>query len=90
MLPREGPSPSLTAASHSAQDHELEWLLCLASVFQAHLRRSTAASETPQETLHLETEPPATIETPDLNAWEFALRKIQRWRRAGLNHRDAA
>ena len=88
MLPREEPSPSPSAANRTARDYELEWLLCLASVFQAQLRRNYAASETPQEPLQLEA--PASMVAPNLNAWELAVRKIQSWRRAGSNRRDAA
>jgi hypothetical protein len=90
MLPPNGSFPDDRSANSDAQDHEFEWLLCLASAFEAFAHQSSNAFETSEKPLHLTGAAGSPSVAPPISAWEFALRKIQRWRQAGSNRRDAA
>lgn len=70
-----------------AQDCQFEWLLCLASAFQACQRQPRTFEAAPNQ---LNLRDTAGTAAPPMRPWELAMRKIQRWRQSGSNTRDAA
>jgi hypothetical protein len=81
-------SNDVRSVEGEAQDCQLEWLLCLANALQTCQRQPSTFEAVPKP-LHL-TGTTGTAATLPMRPWEFAMRKIQRWRESGSNTRDAA
>ena len=90
MFPPNQPVPQISPPNRDARDHELEWLLCLASAYKSSRQQVPATFEAADKPLQSKSAGVRAKTESHLSAWQFALRKIQRWRRPGSNRIDAA
>ncbi len=82
MVPPNEPLPRFSPAQDVAQDHEFEWLLCLASAFKSCQRQQPIAFEAAEKPLQLPSAN-ALAETLSPSAWQAALTKSEKLRRSG-------